>query len=544
MPVIAGTGGNGTREAIELSREAKRLGADGMLQVTPYYNKPTQDGLYRHFKAIIEAAPLPTVVYNVPGRTGCDLLPETVARLCDIKEVVAIKEATGNLQRASQIIARVGDRLVVLSGDDATAFPLFARGRARGDLGGLQRGPGGLRRRCGTRSPPATWPAARELHYRCFPLSEGLFIEANPIPVKAALAMMGKIADEIRPPLYPAERRQQGEGPQDPPRPRTGRPVAMAPSTPVRIAVLGAAGKMGQAIVRALADTAGGTLSAAVERPGSAELGRDAGLLAGLGANQITVAGRSARPPARPTSGSTSRRRRPAWPTPRRRPSGAPPWSSAPPACRRTTGRRSPRPPGSVPVVLSPNMSVGVNVLLRLVADAARALGPDYDIEVLEAHHRAKRDAPSGTALRLAEALAEATGRDLAQTARYERHGDIGPRPAEEIGLQTIRGRRRGRRSHRVLPGPGRAGGDHPQGLVARNLRPRRGPGGAVAGAAGPRACTTCATCSSFADRSGRPISSPTDAWPWRARACLLLLVGHASARAFRSVECPAPGCR
>jgi 4-hydroxy-tetrahydrodipicolinate synthase len=202
VPVIAGTGGNSTREAIGLSIEARRLGADGMLQVTPYYNKPTQDGLYRHFKAIIEAAPLPTVVYNVPGRTACDLLPDTVARLCDIKEVVAIKEATGNLQRASQIIARVGDRLAVLSGDDATAFPLFTVG-GRGVISVV------------SNVAPAEfagmWDAyaagdiarARELHYRCFPLSEGLFIETNPIPVKTALAMMGKIADEIRPPLYP-----------------------------------------------------------------------------------------------------------------------------------------------------------------------------------------------------------------------------------------------------------------------------------------------------------------------------------------------------
>ena len=202
VPVIAGTGANSTREAIELSKQAQRLGADGMLQVTPYYNKPTQDGLYRHFKAAIEACRLPTIVYNVPGRTGCDLLPETVARLCDIKEVVGIKEATGNLQRASQIISRVGDRLVVLSGDDATAFPLFAVG-ARGVISVV------------SNVAPAEfagmWDAfvagdlqkARELHYRTFPLSEGLFIESNPIPVKTALAMMGKIADEIRPPLYP-----------------------------------------------------------------------------------------------------------------------------------------------------------------------------------------------------------------------------------------------------------------------------------------------------------------------------------------------------
>lgn len=202
VPIIAGTGGNSTKEAILLSIEAKKLGADGMLQVTPYYNKPTQDGLFRHFQAIIAAAPLPTIVYNVPGRTGCDLLPDTAARLCEIKEVVAIKEATGNLQRASQIIAKCGDRLTVLSGDDATAFPLFCVGAkgvisvvsnvAPADFSGMWNAyaAGDLAR-------------ARALHYKCFPLSENLFIEANPIPVKTALAMMGKIADEIRAPLYP-----------------------------------------------------------------------------------------------------------------------------------------------------------------------------------------------------------------------------------------------------------------------------------------------------------------------------------------------------
>jgi 4-hydroxy-tetrahydrodipicolinate reductase len=213
----------------------------------------------------------------------------------------------------------------------------------------------------------------------------------------------------------------------------------MAPSTPVRIAVLGAAGKMGQAIVRALAGTIGGTLSAAVERPGSAELGRDAGLLAGLGANQITVRADL------PAAGEAD-----VWID---FSSPAASVAHAQAAAERgaalvigTTGlsaddkAKIAEAARQVPVVLSPNMSVGVNVLLRLVSDAARALGDEYDIEVLEAHHRAKRDAPSGTALRLAEALAEATGRDLGQAARYERHGDIGPRPPKEIGLQTIRG--------------------------------------------------------------------------------------------------------
>jgi 4-hydroxy-tetrahydrodipicolinate synthase len=202
VPIIAGTGGNSTREAIELSLAAKALGADGMLQVTPYYNKPTQDGLYRHFKAIIEAAPLPTILYNVPGRTGCDLLPDTVARLCELPLVVGIKEATGNMQRASQIMAKIGDRLVVLSGDDATTFTMFALG-GRGVISVVSNVVpadfAGMWDAC----VAGDWNKARALHYKTFPLSEGLFIESNPIPVKAALAMMGKMADEIRPPLYP-----------------------------------------------------------------------------------------------------------------------------------------------------------------------------------------------------------------------------------------------------------------------------------------------------------------------------------------------------
>jgi 4-hydroxy-tetrahydrodipicolinate synthase len=204
VPVIAGTGGNSTREAIDLSRQAKEMGADGMLQVTPYYNKPTQDGLYRHFKAIIEAAPLPTVVYNVPGRTACDLLPETVARLCDIPQLVGIKEATGNLQRASQILTKVGDRLVVLSGDDATAFPLFAVG-ARGVISVVSNAAPAEMAALWDTFAAGDWVKARNLHNRLFPLLEGLFVETNPIPVKAALAMMGKISDEIRPPLYPLQ---------------------------------------------------------------------------------------------------------------------------------------------------------------------------------------------------------------------------------------------------------------------------------------------------------------------------------------------------
>jgi len=202
VPVIAGTGANSTREAIELTSEARAVGADGTLQVTPYYNRPTQDGLFRHFKAIADAVPLPMLVYNVPGRTGCDLLPETMARLCEVPLVVGIKEATGSAQRAAQIISRVGDRMVVLSGDDATAFPLYALG-AHGCISVVSNVAPADMSAMWDAAAAGNWNKARELHYRLFPLSEGLFIEANPIPVKAALAMMGKISDEIRAPLYP-----------------------------------------------------------------------------------------------------------------------------------------------------------------------------------------------------------------------------------------------------------------------------------------------------------------------------------------------------
>jgi 4-hydroxy-tetrahydrodipicolinate synthase len=202
VPVIAGTGGNSTREAIELSQAAREVGADGMLQVTPYYNRPGQDHLYRHFKAIVEAVPLPTILYNVPSRTGCDLLPETIARLCELPQIVGVKEATGSALRAMQVIARVGDRLPVLSGDDAVAFPLFALG-ARGVISVVSNVAPADMSAMWDAAAAGNWQRARELHYKLLPLSEGLFVEVNPIPVKAALAMMGRIADELRPPLYP-----------------------------------------------------------------------------------------------------------------------------------------------------------------------------------------------------------------------------------------------------------------------------------------------------------------------------------------------------
>jgi 4-hydroxy-tetrahydrodipicolinate synthase len=202
VPVIAGTGSNSTRETIEMSVAAKKVGADGLLLVTPYYNRPGQEHLYRHFKAVVEAAPLPSVLYNVPGRTACDLLPETIARLAELPQVVGVKEATGSVLRASQILARVGDKVAVLSGDDATAYPLFAVG-AKGVISVVSNVAPKQMSAMWDAAAAGDWKKARELHYKLLPLGEGLFVEANPIPVKTALAMMGRIAEEIRPPLYP-----------------------------------------------------------------------------------------------------------------------------------------------------------------------------------------------------------------------------------------------------------------------------------------------------------------------------------------------------
>ena len=202
VPVIAGTGSNSTNEAIELSMAAKRAGADGLLLVTPYYNRPGQEHMYRHFRAIMQAASLPTVLYNVPGRTASDLLPETIARLAEMPEVVGVKEATGSALRAAQVIARVPSRIAVLSGDDATAFPVFALG-GRGVISVVSNVAPALMSAMWDAAAAGDWKKARQLHYRLLPISEGLFVEANPIPVKAALAMMGRITEEIRPPLYP-----------------------------------------------------------------------------------------------------------------------------------------------------------------------------------------------------------------------------------------------------------------------------------------------------------------------------------------------------
>lgn len=202
IPVIAGTGANSTREAIDLTRCAMEAGADACLLVTPYYNKPTQEGLYLHFRAVAEAVSIPQILYNVPGRTAVDMLPETVARLADISNIVGIKEATGDLARGQEILARCGDKLDLYSGDDATAMELILAG-AKGDISVTANvAPRDMHEMCAA-ALRGDRAEAERINNQLMPLHQNLFLEANPIPVKQALVEMGLIAEGIRLPLTP-----------------------------------------------------------------------------------------------------------------------------------------------------------------------------------------------------------------------------------------------------------------------------------------------------------------------------------------------------
>ena len=202
VPVIAGAGSNSTREALRLTRHAKEAGASAALLITPYYNKPTQEGLFRHFAHVAERVDIPIVLYNVPGRTGVNLLPETVARLAEFPNIVAIKEATADLRQASRIVELCGDQIALISGDDFTVLPLLAIG-GKGVISVVSNVAPALMARLVDAFFAADLAGARAAHYRLFPLSEAMFIETNPIPVKTALGLMGKIAPEFRLPLCP-----------------------------------------------------------------------------------------------------------------------------------------------------------------------------------------------------------------------------------------------------------------------------------------------------------------------------------------------------
>lgn len=192
VPVMAGSGSNSTAEAIDLTRHAKEAGADGVLMVSPYYNKPTQEGLYRHYRAVAEAVDIPIILYNVPSRTSSNILPETVARLAEIDNIAGIKEATGNLAQISEVIRLCPDDFVVFSGDDPTSMATVLIGGqgvisvtsnvAPADMAAMMDAAlaGDLTR-------------ARELHYKLLPLISAMFYETNPVPAKTSLELMGKI---------------------------------------------------------------------------------------------------------------------------------------------------------------------------------------------------------------------------------------------------------------------------------------------------------------------------------------------------------------
>ena len=202
IPVIAGTGGNSTREAIELTRFAAKAGANYSLSVVPYYNKPTQEGLYRHFKAIAEASELPMLLYNVPSRTVADLANDTVVRLAAVPGIVGIKEATSNVERVTDLLKRVPKEFVVVSGDDSTALPYMMLG-ARGVISVTANiAPRAMHELCAA-ALKRDFTRAIEINNGLFALHKSLFLESNPIPVKWALHRMGRIAEGIRLPLTP-----------------------------------------------------------------------------------------------------------------------------------------------------------------------------------------------------------------------------------------------------------------------------------------------------------------------------------------------------
>lgn len=202
VPVIAGTGSNATSEAIELTRAAERAGAQGALLISPYYNKPTQDGIVEHYRAVANASGLPLLVYNIPGRTGSTIEPQTLKRLAEIERVAGVKDATGSLDRVMDTIAACGDRFILLSGEDSLTVPMIAMG-ARGVITAAGNVIPKEMAQLTEAALAGRYDEARTVSYKVLPVIRALFLETNPIPVKAALSMMGRCRDELRLPLLP-----------------------------------------------------------------------------------------------------------------------------------------------------------------------------------------------------------------------------------------------------------------------------------------------------------------------------------------------------
>jgi 4-hydroxy-tetrahydrodipicolinate synthase len=204
IPVIAGTGSNSTDMAIKYTKMAQEVGANGSLQVTPYYNKPTQEGMYRHFAAIAESTELPLILYNIPGRTGVTISAETLARLAEIPNVVGVKDSTLSMNMVADVVSMCGEEFDVLSGDDPMTLPLVALG-GRGVISVASNVAPGAVSDLVKALMEGDWERGRELHYQLLPLFRALFIETNPIPVKTAASLLGLCSDEMRLPLVPME---------------------------------------------------------------------------------------------------------------------------------------------------------------------------------------------------------------------------------------------------------------------------------------------------------------------------------------------------
>lgn len=200
VPVMFGTGGNDTRTSVELTSRAADLGADCVLVVTPYYNKPPQEGLKQHFRAVAAATSLPVVLYNVPGRTGCNMLPDTVIDLAGVDNIVAVKEASGNLDQTMEIVRRAPAGFSLFSGEDALNLPIMVCGAA-GTISVTANVAPAMMKKFNDAALAANWEKAREIHYRLLDMHRGLFVEANPLPAKAALASLGLCEEFARLPL-------------------------------------------------------------------------------------------------------------------------------------------------------------------------------------------------------------------------------------------------------------------------------------------------------------------------------------------------------
>ncbi len=202
VPVIAGTGSNSTQEAIDFTRSAEKAGADGALMISPYYNRPTQEGIYQHYKKVASEVHIPLIIYNIPSRTGSKIEPETLARLAEVKNIAGVKEATGSMDQAIEVLRLCGEGLEVYSGEDSLTFSLMALG-GRGVISTVAnvapREMSQLTRACFE----GDWEKGRSIQFQLIPLIRSLFIETNPIPVKTALSLMGKCRGDLRLPMTP-----------------------------------------------------------------------------------------------------------------------------------------------------------------------------------------------------------------------------------------------------------------------------------------------------------------------------------------------------